>query len=86
MQYLFILPSRRHELRSVIELFISEIQADVNRNFNKVQHVEEEAQEEYETRAAVSRLDYLPCNAAGIPHEQEHLEEKALPLRRPRHN
>ena len=46
MQYIFILPSRRHELRSVIELFISEIQADVNRNFNKVQHVEEEAQED----------------------------------------
>ena len=83
MQYLFILPSRRHELRCGIKLFISEIQADINRNFNKVQHVEEEAQEEYETRAAARGLDYLPRNAAGIADEQEHLKEKALPLRCP---
>ncbi len=80
MQYLFILPSRRCKLRCGIKLFISEIQADINRNFNKVQHVEEEAQKEYKARAAVRRLDYLPCNAAGIADEQEHLKEKALPL------
>ena len=65
---------------SLVQLLVAEIQPNVNRDFNEVQHIEEEAQEEQEAFAASIQLNKLSCNTASITDQQEYLEKQALAL------
>ena len=70
----------------LVELDVSEIQCYVNRNFDEVEHVEEEAQIEDEARA-VHRDDLynLSRDTERVAYQQEYLEEQALSLCRARY-
>ena len=79
---LIILPQRTcFFLSKTVELDIAEVERDVDRNLDEVENVEEEAQVEYESRAAAAGLDYLAGDTAGITDQKENLEEEALAFR-----
>lgn len=78
---LFYLSGLAFFLSETVELDIAEVERDVDRNLDEVENVEEEAQVEYESRAAAAGLDYLAGDTAGITDQQENLEEEALALR-----
>ena len=63
-----------------IQLLVAEIERHVNRDFDEIQHVVEEAQVEQESAAPAGDLNYLSDDAAGIADEQEDLKEQALAL------
>ena len=63
-----------------IQLLVAEIERHVNRDFDEIQHVEEEAQVEQESAAPAGDLNDLSDDAAGIADEQENLKEQALAL------
>ena len=70
----------------LVELDVSEIQCYVNRNFDKVQRVEEEAQIEDEARAIhCDDLYNLSRDTERVAYQQEYLEKQALSLCRARY-
>ena len=68
-------------LSRLIELCVSEVKSDVYGNLDKVENVEEEAQEEYKSAAShCEHLNKLTCYAERITYKKEDLEKEALSL------
>ena len=68
-------------LALAVELDVAEIERDVDRDLDEVQNIEEEAEVEDESGAAVADLNYLARDSARVADEQENLKEEALALR-----
>ena len=67
-------------LRQLVEFAVSEVESNVYRDLDKVQNVEEEAEEKDESRAAACSLDDLSRDSESIADEEKDLKEETLAL------